>query len=108
MTTAASDDLRNVCVQIITPPNALSRPGQIQLVREICEIIAKHAGDPSQAERTWVLLTQASEGRWGIAGTACGQFLVEVLAKEIGPRGVAINSILPTAIEGAGIYTDTV
>lgn len=32
------------------------------------------------------------------------QFLVEVLAKEIGQRGVAVNSILPTAIEGAGVY----
>jgi 3-oxoacyl-[acyl-carrier protein] reductase len=36
------------------------------------------------------------------------QFLVEVLAKEIGHRGVAVNSILPTAIEGAGIYGDGV
>jgi 3-oxoacyl-[acyl-carrier protein] reductase len=36
------------------------------------------------------------------------QFLVEVLAKEIGPRGVAVNSILPTAIEGAGVYGDGV
>jgi NAD(P)-dependent dehydrogenase (short-subunit alcohol dehydrogenase family) len=33
------------------------------------------------------------------------QFLVEVLAKEIGQRGVAVNSILPTAIEGAGVFT---
>ncbi len=31
--------------------------------------------------------------------------LVEVLAKEIGIRGVTVNSILPTAIEGAGVYT---
>jgi 3-oxoacyl-[acyl-carrier protein] reductase len=36
------------------------------------------------------------------------QFLVEVLAKEIGHRGVTVNSILPTAIEGAGIYGDGV
>ena len=36
------------------------------------------------------------------------QFLVEVLAKEIGSRGVAVNSILPTAIEGAGVFTDEV
>ena len=36
MTTAAGDNVRNVRVQIITPPNALSRPRQIQLVREIC------------------------------------------------------------------------
>ncbi len=34
------------------------------------------------------------------------QFLVEVLAKEIGARGVAVNSILPTAIEGAGVFAD--
>ncbi len=27
-------------------------------------------GDLSQAERTWVLLTEAAEGGWGIAGTA--------------------------------------
>ncbi|HEY6340416.1 MAG TPA: SDR family oxidoreductase [Bryobacteraceae bacterium] len=31
------------------------------------------------------------------------QFLVEVLAKEIGGRGVTVNSILPTATEGAGV-----
>jgi 3-oxoacyl-[acyl-carrier protein] reductase len=32
------------------------------------------------------------------------QFLVEVLAKEIGDRGVTVNSILPTATERAGVY----
>ena len=36
------------------------------------------------------------------------QFLVEVLAKELGARGVTVNSILPTAIEGAGVFTDEV
>jgi 3-oxoacyl-[acyl-carrier protein] reductase len=34
------------------------------------------------------------------------RFLVEVLAKEIGHRGVTVNSILPTATEGAGRHTD--
>ncbi len=33
------------------------------------------------------------------------QFLVEVLAKEIGARGVTVNSILPTATDGAGVST---
>ena len=33
------------------------------------------------------------------------QFLVEVLAKEIGHRGVTVNSILPTAIEGADVHS---
>lgn len=36
------------------------------------------------------------------------RFLVEVLAKEIGHRGIAVNSIIPTAIEGAGVFTDGV
>jgi 3-oxoacyl-[acyl-carrier protein] reductase len=31
---------------------------------------------------------------------------VEVLAKEIGHRGVTVNSILPTGIEGAGVFTE--
>jgi 3-oxoacyl-[acyl-carrier protein] reductase len=30
-------------------------------------------------------------------------FLVEVLAKELGPRGITVNSIQPTAISGAGV-----
>jgi 3-oxoacyl-[acyl-carrier protein] reductase len=34
-----------------------------------------------------------------------GQFFVEVLAKEVGARGVTVNSILPTAIERAGVFT---
>jgi hypothetical protein len=31
-------------------------------------------------------------------------YLVEVLAKELGHRRVIVNSILPTAIEAAGVY----
>lgn len=42
------------------------------------------------------------------ASKAPGQFLVEVLAKELGARGVTVNSILPTATEGAGVFTDGV
>src|SRR5262249_57892350 len=33
-----------------------------------------------------------------------GQYFVEVLAKELGHRGITVNSILPTATEGAGIF----
>jgi 3-oxoacyl-[acyl-carrier protein] reductase len=36
------------------------------------------------------------------------RFFVEVLAKEIGARRVTVNSILPTATEGAGVSTDEV
>lgn len=70
--TAAGDGARVVRVQIITPPNALTRAGQIQLTREVTDVVAKLSGDPTQAGRTWVLLSEAAEGGWGIAGTAYG------------------------------------
>ncbi len=71
--TAASDQARTVRVQVITPPGAFKREGQKQLVAEATEIIAKVSGDPSQSKRTWVLLTEAAEGGWGIGGTAFGR-----------------------------------
>lgn len=71
--TAATDGARTVRVQVVTPPGVLDREGQRQLVRDATEIVARIAGDPSQAARTWVLLTEAAEGGWGIAGTAYGQ-----------------------------------
>jgi phenylpyruvate tautomerase PptA (4-oxalocrotonate tautomerase family) len=71
--TAATASARTVRVQIVTPPGALTRDGQKQLVKEATEIVASVSGDPSQAGRTWVLLTEAAEGGWGIAGTAFGR-----------------------------------
>ena len=71
--TAGTDAARTVRVQVVTPPAALTRDGQRQLVKEATEIIARISGDPSQAGRTWVLLTEAAEGGWGIAGTAFGR-----------------------------------
>jgi phenylpyruvate tautomerase PptA (4-oxalocrotonate tautomerase family) len=71
--TVAADSARTVRVQAITPPGALNRDGQKSLVAEATQIIAKIAGDPTQGARTWVLLTEAAEGGWGIAGTAFGR-----------------------------------
>ena len=47
---------------------------------EATQIVAKICGDPGQAARTWVLLTEAAEGGWGIAGTAFGQEEFRALA----------------------------
>src|SRR3984885_152102 len=44
--TAATDSARTVRVQIITPPGALSRDGQKQLVKEATEIVTKISADP--------------------------------------------------------------
>jgi phenylpyruvate tautomerase PptA (4-oxalocrotonate tautomerase family) len=71
--TAAQGSARTVRVQVLTPPGVLSREGQKQLVAAATEIVARVSGDPSQASRTWVLLTEAAEGGWGIAGTAFGR-----------------------------------
>src|SRR5690348_4409122 len=45
--TAATDSARTVRVQIITPPAALTREGQKQLVKEVTEIVSKISGDPT-------------------------------------------------------------
>ena len=71
--TAGTASARTVRVQVLTPPGVLQRAGQKQLVSEITGIVAKISGDPAQAGRTWVLLTEAAEGGWGIAGTAFGK-----------------------------------
>ena len=71
--TAAQASARTIRVQIVTPPAALTRSGQKQLVQDVTAILADVCGDPSQAKRTWVLLTEAAEGGWGIAGTAYGR-----------------------------------
>ena len=71
--THATAQARTVRVQVITPPGALGREGQRQLVKEATAIVAAVSGDPSQAARTWVILTEAAEGGWGLLGTAFGQ-----------------------------------
>lgn len=71
--TAATNSAKVVRIQIITPPGALGRDGQKQITKEATDIVAKVSGDPTQAGRTWVILTEAAEGGWGIAGTAFGK-----------------------------------
>jgi 3-oxoacyl-[acyl-carrier protein] reductase len=34
-----------------------------------------------------------------------GQFWVEILSKEVGRRGITVNTLLPTATEGAGVFS---
>jgi phenylpyruvate tautomerase PptA (4-oxalocrotonate tautomerase family) len=71
--TARDGRARTVRVNILTPPGALNREAQKRLVAEVTEIVTKLSGDSGQKARTWVLLTEAAEGGWGIAGTAFGR-----------------------------------
>jgi phenylpyruvate tautomerase PptA (4-oxalocrotonate tautomerase family) len=63
-------DSTYVRVQVLTNAGALDREKQIALVAKLTELVAAAAGDPSLAERTWVLLTEAPEGGWGLWGHA--------------------------------------
>lgn len=81
ISTANTPSSRTVRVQIITPPGSLNRDGQRQITKEATEIIAAAAGDPGLVSRTWVILSEAAEGGWGLAGTAFGIEEFTALAK---------------------------
>ena len=66
----AAGDSNYVRVQVLTPVNVLDRDKQLGVVRELTDIVAAAAGDPTQVDRTWVLVTESPEGGWGINGHA--------------------------------------
>jgi phenylpyruvate tautomerase PptA (4-oxalocrotonate tautomerase family) len=63
-------DSTYVRVQVLTNAAALDRDKQLAVVRQLTDLVAAAAGDPSLPERTWVLLTESPDGAWGLAGHA--------------------------------------
>ncbi len=63
-------DSRYVRVQVLTNAGALDRDKQLAVVSQLTDVISAAAGDPGLAARTWVLLTEAPEGGWGLHGHA--------------------------------------
>jgi len=59
-----------VRVQVLTNAGALDRDKQLAVVERLTQIVSDAAGDPGLVSRTWVLLTEAAEGGWGLAGHA--------------------------------------
>jgi len=59
-----------VRVQVLTNAKALDREKQLAVVRQFTDLVADAAGDSSLTERTWVLLTEAVDGGWGLRGHA--------------------------------------
>ena len=57
-------------VQVLTNAGALDRDKQLAVVSQFTDLISRAANDPSLSERTWVLLTEAIEGGWGLWGHA--------------------------------------
>src|SRR5713101_7606113 len=52
-------------VQVLTPINVLDRDKQLGVVKELTEIVAAAAGEPTLVNRTWVLITEPPDGGWG-------------------------------------------
>jgi phenylpyruvate tautomerase PptA (4-oxalocrotonate tautomerase family) len=77
----ASGASNYVRVQVLTPVGVLDRTKQLGVVKELTEIVAAAAGDPTLAKRTWVLLTESPEGGWGIAGQANTQADIAAAAR---------------------------
>ena len=63
-------DSTYVRVQVLTNAGALNRDKQLAVVSQLTQIVAQAAGDPTIVERTWVLLTEAPDGGWGLKGHA--------------------------------------
>ena len=59
-----------VRVQVLTNAGALDREKQIAVVSQLTDLVAAAANDPGMKKRTWVLLTEAAPGGWGLWGHA--------------------------------------
>jgi phenylpyruvate tautomerase PptA (4-oxalocrotonate tautomerase family) len=74
-------DANYVRVQVLTNEGALDRAKQIAVVRQLTDLVAAAAGDESLKQRTWVLLTEAVEGGWGLWGHAHTNAEIVTVAK---------------------------
>ena len=73
-----------VRVQVLTNAGALDRDKQLAVVSQLTALVAAAANDESLAARTWVLLTEAPDGGWGLGGHAhTNAELVDAARREI-------------------------
>lgn len=75
-------DANYVRVQVLTNSGALDRDKQLAVVRQLTDLVAKAADDPGLTQRTWVLLTEAPEGGWGLWGKAMTNAEIVTAARE--------------------------
>ncbi len=62
-------DSDRIRVQVLTNSGALDRDKQLAAVEQLTAVVAAASGR-EDVERIWVLLTEASEGGWGLSGHA--------------------------------------
>ena len=59
-----------VRVQVLTNAGALDRDQQLAVVEQFVGLVVEASGDDDLAKKTWVLLTEAVPGGWGLFGHA--------------------------------------
>jgi phenylpyruvate tautomerase PptA (4-oxalocrotonate tautomerase family) len=59
-----------VRVQVLTNAGALDRDQQLAVVEQFVQVVVEASGNDALAQRTWVLLTEAVPGGWGLLGHA--------------------------------------
>jgi phenylpyruvate tautomerase PptA (4-oxalocrotonate tautomerase family) len=79
----ASGDHNHARISVLTPAGVLDRDKKLGVVREMTEIVAAAAGDPSLHDRTWVLISEAPDGGWGIDGHAFTNAEIAQTARKI-------------------------
>jgi phenylpyruvate tautomerase PptA (4-oxalocrotonate tautomerase family) len=60
----------HVRVQVLTNAGALDRDKQLAVVAKLTALVVEAADNPGLDKRTWVLLTEAPDGGWGLWGHA--------------------------------------
>lgn len=77
-------DSNYVRVQVLTNKGALDRDKQLEVVKQLTDLVVSASGDDTLKERTWVLLTEAADGGWGLWGHAqTNEELVDAAKSEI-------------------------
>jgi phenylpyruvate tautomerase PptA (4-oxalocrotonate tautomerase family) len=66
----ANGDSDYIRVRVLTAAGALSREQKIETVERLTAAIAQAPGNPPPPERIWVILTEAADTGWGLAGHA--------------------------------------
>ena len=71
-----------VRIDVLTPPHALNQEQKSGFTSEATAIITEVSGDVNLGKRTWVLIREAVDGGWGIAGPAFTNAAIAELVKK--------------------------
>jgi phenylpyruvate tautomerase PptA (4-oxalocrotonate tautomerase family) len=66
----AAGNTNHIRIDVLTPAGALDRDKTVGLTAALTDLVVAAAGDPTLKDRTWVLMSEAPDGGWGLGGRA--------------------------------------